>query len=312
MANFQHPELSIVAPFFNEEGVIGSFAKELRGVLEELGVPYEVIFVNDGSTDGSLSAIRNLGWAELKILNLVSNAGHQAALDAGYRAANGEFVVSMDSDLQHPPQLIPELYKTAKSQIVDVVYAVRSDRRKEKLFKRSSAGLYYSIMGKLTDIEVRKSAADFRLVSRRVLRILNSLTPGRQVFRLLIPSLGFPSASVPYVASERPVGRSKYTFRKMVGLSVQSVLQFSTQPLHFAVRVGVAFSLLALIGFLYVLFTFLNGNAIPGWASLISTLLVLFGLQFVVLGVIGVYIGQLVNLVQNRPTYLLQDEEADK
>jgi dolichol-phosphate mannosyltransferase len=312
MAKARIPELSIVSPFFNEEGVIGGFAQELRDVLEQLGVPYEVVFVDDGSTDGSVNVIRDLQWAELKTISLVFNSGHQAALDAGYRAATGEFVISMDSDLQHPPVLITQLYETAKTQKVDVVYAVRSDRKKEKLFKRLSAGLYYLIMGKLTEIEVRKSAADFRLVSRRVVTILNSLTPGRQVFRLLIPSLGFPSASVPYVASERPVGRSKYTFRKMVGLSVQSVLQFSTQPLHFAVRVGVAFSLLALLGFIYVLFTFLSGDALPGWASLISTLLILFGLQFVVLGVIGVYIGQLVNLVQNRPAYVLRDEEADK
>lgn len=306
------PELSIVAPFFNEEEVLEQFARELREVLEGLEVTYEVVFVNDGSTDASIEKLKNLAWAESRVVSLVSNSGHQSALDAGFRSATGNFLISIDCDLQHPTDLIPELYETAKSKSVDVVYAVRTERRKEKLFKRTTAAIYYSVMGRLTDVEVRKSAADFRLISRKVANVLNSLAPGRQVFRLLIPSLGFPSASIPYVAGERFAGSSKYTLRKMVSLSLQSVVQFSTRPLYFAIRVGIVFSLLALLGFLYVVVTFFSGQALPGWASLISTLLILFGLQFVVLGVIGAYLGQVVKLLQDRPAYLLKPEEKSE
>lgn len=309
MISISTPELSIVAPFFNEEEVLDKFARELRGVLESLGITYEVVFVDDGSTDGSIEKLKSLAWAESRVLSLLSNSGHQSALDAGFRSATGNFVISIDCDLQHPTDLIPELYETAKSQSVDVVYAVRTERHKEKLFKRTTAAIYYSVMGRLTDVEVRKSAADFRLISRKVADVLNSLAPGRQVFRLLIPSLGFPSASIPYVAGERFAGSSKYTVRKMVSLSLQSVVQFSTRPLYFAVRVGIVFSLLALLGFLYVVVTFFIGQALPGWASLISTLLILFGLQFVVLGVLGAYLGQVVKLLQDRPAYLLKPEE---
>jgi len=306
------PELSIVAPFFNEEEVLGRFARELKLVLESLRVTYEVVFVDDGSTDGSVRTLENLNWAQSRIVRLVSNSGHQSALDAGFRSATGEFVISMDCDLQHPTELIPALYKTAKTKSVDVVYAVRTERREERFFKRTSAAIYYFVMSRMTDIEVRKSAADFRLISKRVLDVLNGLAPGRQVFRLLVPSLGFASASIPYVAGERFAGSSKYTLRKMAALSLQSILQFSTRPLYFAVRVGVIFSFLALLGFLYVLLAFFSGQALPGWASLISTLLILFGLQFIVLGVFGAYLGEIVKLLQDRPAYLLKPDEKSK
>jgi len=304
------PELSIVAPFFNEEEVLAEFSSKLRASLDSLGVAYEVVFVDDGSTDGSKSVINSLNWAQAKTVSLLSNYGHQAALDAGFRASSGAYVISMDCDLQHPPELIQDLYKTAKSELVEVVYAVRTERRREGFFKRTTAAIYYFIMGRLTDVQVRKSAADFRLISRKVVEVLNSLMPGRQVFRLLIPSLGFPSASVSYVAGDRFAGTSKYTLRKMGSLSIESVLQFSTRPLYFATRIGVLVSLLALLGFLYVVVTFFSGQALPGWASLISTILILFGLQFVVLGVLGAYLGQVVKLLQDRPTYLVRDDES--
>jgi polyisoprenyl-phosphate glycosyltransferase len=300
-------DVTIVAPLFNEEQSIEEFLKLLRSVLDGMRVSYEVVLVDDGSTDSSLDLLQSLEWSQLRLISFVSNAGHQAALDAGYRSSVGDFVVTMDSDLQHPPEVIPELYKVALDSGVDVVYAVRPKRKEDGIFKRLTARAYYSVMGSLTDIDLQDSAADFRIVSRKVVTILNQLAPGRQVFRLLIPSLGFPSRAISYKASERFAGESKYGFRRMVGLSVDSVIQFSTKPLTLAIQMGVFVSILSLFGFAYVLLTYLSGNALQGWASLISTVLLLFGVLFVLFGIFGLYLATLVRQLQGRPPYIIKD-----
>jgi len=308
--NNKRPKLSIVAPVFNESESISKFCESLRGVMNSLGETYEVIFIDDGSTDGSFDKLSELDWPEMRVLGFVQNSGHQSALDAGYRAASGDYVVTLDSDMQHPPEMIPELYKVAVEQKVDVVYASRPDRGNEGVFKRTSAASFYWLIGKLTDLKIQPSAADFRLISKRVVQILNLLPPGGQVFRLLIPSLGFPSVTVAYKASPRFAGKSKYGIAKMTNLGIESILQFSVKPLHIAIRFGVAISILSLVGFAYVLLTFMFEGSVQGWSSLISALLLLFGSLFVFLGIFGSYLSILVKHAQARPPYLFRGEES--
>lgn len=307
-------DLSVVAPVYNESESIEAFCAELREVLDAMGVSYEVLFIDDGSTDDSVAIIRRFAWPQARVISFVSNAGHMAALDAGYRAALGRYVVSLDSDLQHPPGLIPNLFSTAVAGRLDVVYAVRDSRRSDGWFKKVSALAYYRLMRTLTDVDVHDSAADFRLISSRVITVIRSLPAGRQVFRLLIPSLGFPSATVGYLANPRFAGRSKYNFGRMLSLSNESIVGFTTKPLTFSIRLGLLVSGLAVLGFIYVLLAYFSGQALEGWASILATILLMFGILFVTLGVFGLYIGALVSASSGRPRYLIDetDEAAEQ
>lgn len=305
-------ELSVVVPLYNEAESILEFASQLREAVESIGVSYEIIFVNDGSTDRSVELIDRLGWPEIEVVNFVANAGHMAALDAGYRASAGKYVVSLDSDLQHPPALIPVLYAAARDKAVDVVYAVRTTRERDTIFKRTTAHVYYRMMRSLTDVDVQNSAADFRLISCRVVAVIRSLPMGQQVFRLLIPSLGFASETIPYVASDRFGGESKYSLRKMVNLSTNSVVAFTIKPLTISIRLGLLVALAAVMGFVYVIVTYLSGYALEGWASVLSTVLLMFGLLFVILGVFGLYLGTILQTLMARPDYIVSTSGLDR
>ena len=303
------PFLSVVVPVFNEAESLPEFVRQLTAALDVVGRPYEVLFVDDGSSDGSAEIIEGMGWRQARVIRFVVNAGHMAALDAGYRASAGRFVLSLDSDLQHPPELIPDLVDIAVAQQVDVVYAARATRDDDGWFKRVTARGYYRLMRSLTNLELEDSAADFRLISHRVVAVLRSLPPSGQVFRLLIPSLGFPSATLRYTAAPRFAGRSKYTVRNMVNLSVASVVGFTTKPLTLSIRVGVALSLIAVAGFVYVIVTYATGQALEGWASVISTILLMFGFLFMILGVFGLYLGAILRAVRAHPGYVVVDQE---
>ena len=306
------PTLSIVVPVYNEEESIGALSTQLRAVLDGMDERYEVIFVNDGSSDGSRAALASLGWKQARVVNFVSNSGHMAALDAGYRAAGGDWVLTMDSDLQHPPRLIPTMLDEARAHNVDVVYAVRDSRQQEGLLKRMAAPAYYRLMRGLTDVDVQDSAADFRLLSKRVVRILQQLPPGGQVFRLLVPSLGFPSRTITFPPDERFAGTTKYTFRKLIGLSSDSVLGFSTKPLTVSIRVGFVVSILAVLGFVFVTISYMTGHSVQGWASVFASILLLFGVLFVLLGVLGFYVGAILRQLLDRPRYIVDEHEPPR
>lgn len=304
--------LSVVVPVFNESEVLPLFLPNLKAVLDGMKIGYEVIFVDDGSRDDSSRIISDFGWKQSRVLKFVANAGHQAALQAGYKAAIGEWAVTLDADLQHPPQLIPELLATAKETSSDVVYGVRKDRSDDSWWKRTTARQYYKLARWLSGVDLTSSAADFRLVSRRVLNVINAIPDANLVFRLLIPSLGFPSAEVAFRASPRPAGKSKYTFYRMASLSVESIVGFSTKPLTLAINLGIFTTFLAFIGFIYAALTFYAGQSQTGWASLISTVLLLFGVLFVILGVHGLYIGAILKNTMFRPVYILENPSRNE
>jgi len=297
--------LSVVAPFYNEADGLRAFAEELRSACDALNLPYEVIMVNDGSTDGSLDALRDMSWPEGSVLDLVTNVGHQNAFDAGLRSSRGEWVVTMDADGQHPPSMIGVLLNAALAGDHEVVNAVAASRRKDGWFKRNSARAYYALMKMGSQVNFVENAADFRLMKRNVVDVLNQIQE-EKVFRLLVPSLGFRSTHVMYDVKERNFGTSKYTLRKMLRLAVSSLLSHSHLPLRWVTILGLATAGLAfsLLGF--ALLNYLLGNNVQGWTSVMVAVLLFGGVQLIALGVIGEYIIGLQKVVRQRPIFIVR------
>ncbi|MFI6261471.1 glycosyltransferase [Micromonospora sp. NPDC051006] len=296
--------LSVVVPMFNEEAVIPALVARLRPVLDGLEVGYEVLAVNDGSRDDTVALLsaHARDWPQLRVVRLRRNSGHQAALTAGLHRARGAWVVSLDADLQDPPEAIAEMLRLAREG-ADVVYGVRVDRRTDTFFKRHTARAYYRLMRRIVGAEVPAQAGDFRLVSREVVETLRRLPERTPVYRLLVPALGFPSAEVPYVRAARTAGETKYPLPKMLALAWNSVADFSAAPLRLATWLGAVSFLgcLALIGF--GIAAHLRGVTIPGWTSTFVAVLLLGGVQLVCLGLLGEYVGRIYATVQNRPTF---------
>jgi glycosyltransferase involved in cell wall biosynthesis len=307
------PTLSVVVPMYNEEEVIGLFTDRLRPVLDGLGVRYEVLCVDDGSRDrtAELLEIARAAWPQLRIVRLRRNCGHQAALTAGLDRATGAYVATIDADLQDPPEVIATMLERARRDAVDVVYGVRVDRSSDSHGKRWTAGLYYRLMRRLAGNQVPDQAGDFRLLSRAAVDALRSLPEQHRVYRLLIPWLGFPSASVSYARAERAAGTTKYPLTRMVRLAFDSITNFSAAPLRIATWLGVlgfAVSLVLLAG---AVVAFLGGWTVPGWASLLVAVGFLGAIQLLCLGMLGEYVGRLFTAVQGRPTYFIASDTRD-
>ncbi|WP_262282202.1 glycosyltransferase family 2 protein [Micromonospora sp. MA102] len=306
------PALSVVVPMFNEEAVLPLLAVRLRGVLDGLGEAYEVVAVDDGSTDATPAALAALrvGWPELRVLRLRRNSGHQAALHAGLLRARGAYVVSIDADLQDPPEVIVELLRRARADGVDVVYAVRADRSRDTRFKRWSAGGYYRLVRRLVGEQVPAQAGDFRLLGRAAVEALRELPERSPVLRLVVPWLGFPSAEVTYERQERAAGRTKYPLSRMAGLAAESVTSFSAAPLRVATWLGLAG--VAVCGVLVVaaLLAWFAGATVTGWPSLYVAILFLGAVQLLCLGLLGEYVARIYTAVQGRPAYLVAGDSA--
>jgi dolichol-phosphate mannosyltransferase len=239
---------------------------------------------------------------------LAYHVGPQTALTAGLDHADGDYVVTMDADLQDPPELIPVLLERAVAERVDVVYARRSDRSKDSRFKRWTAAAYYDVVRRTADVDLPDNVGDFRLLSRRVVLALRMLPERHPVYRLLIPWLGFPSAVVDHRRDVRAAGTTKYPLRKMIGLAWNSLSSFTTSPLNVATTVGASAAVLALAGAAFVVVSFLLGHTVPGWASVSVAVMFLAAVQLLCLGVLGAYVGRIYEQVQNRPMYRVAHE----
>ncbi|GAA2491223.1 glycosyltransferase family 2 protein [Winogradskya humida] len=304
--------LSVVVPMYNEEAVIPALIERLRPALDGLGVSYEVVAVDDGSADRTAQLLFEHGrtWPELRLVKLRHNSGHQAALTAGLHRSLGEWVVSIDADLQDPPETIAEMLSTAREHGLDVVYGVRSDRSTDTFFKRHTAGAYYKLMRRMVGADVPSQAGDFRLLSREVVDVLKVLPERTPVYRLLVPSLGFSSGKVAYAREKRAAGETKYPLRKMVALAWDSAANFSAAPLRIATWLGaIAFAAcIALMIFGVVVYS--NGTVIPGWTSLFLAVLLLSAVQLICLGLLGEYVARIYKTVQNRPTFHIGFDSA--
>jgi dolichol-phosphate mannosyltransferase len=302
------PDLSIVVPVYNEELGIVEFANQLKMNLDQLQMQYEVIFINDGSTDSTQDKIESIKWDELKSFEFQFNAGHMKALEAGFEKSTGKLVLTMDSDLQHPPKYIKNFIEKQKETNADVVYGIRDLRKEDSLFKRTTARFYYGLVRKLSGINLRTNAADFRLITKNVRDVLVDLQEENKVFRLLIPSLGYKESEVLFQADKRVFGISKYGIKKMGLLALSSVLSFSIKPLRWAIWIGLWAVVLSLVWISYVLIAQFQGWVIQGWSSLIAAVILFAGVQLLLLGIVGQYIGQIYVSQQKRPKYLFKNK----
>ena len=301
------PELSIVVPVFNEEDVLPLLAQRLRPVADGLGASYEVVTVDDGSTDSTAVVLQRIRreWPELRVVRLRANAGHQAAISAGLAVARGDYVVTLDADLQDPPEVIAQMLAVAREERVDVVYGVRSDRSTDSAFKRVSARAFYRVIRLLSGTHAQSDAGDYRMMSRATVEAVNALPEHNRVLRFIVPALGFPSASVPYKRDERAAGRSKYPLAKMVRLSIDSVTGFSIAPLRAATWLGLTGGLAAVALLVYALVAQLVGHTLPGWTSTVVAVAGVGAVQLLCLGILGEYVGRMYAMMQARPTYFI-------
>jgi dolichol-phosphate mannosyltransferase len=301
--------LCVVAPFYNEEEIADRFYEALRDELLLLeNIDYRLVFVDDGSTDRTLERLNDIADRDeaVSVLSLSRNFGHQMALTAGLDHAQGDAVVVMDSDLQHPPALIRSMVEFWREGN-DIVSAVRQQSAGASWFKRSTASLFYWLAGRLSDTPIVPGACDFCLLSRVAHEALLTMRERHRFLRGMVAWLGFRRAFVPFDAPARTAGRSKYTLSKMIRLALDGMFSFSAVPMAIASRVGSIVLLAAACYLAYVLGRYcLVGDLISGWSSLICTVLILNGMQLIFIGLIGEYLARTFDEAKGRPLYLLK------
>lgn len=303
-------DLSVVAPAFNEAPVLPAFVARVLAVLDGLDCEAELVIVDDGSCDGTWEAINEATAADRRVrgIRLSRNFGHQAALTAGLAAADGDAVVTLDADLQHPPEVIAELLATAREGY-DVVCAVRSPDDAEGPFKRLSAKLFYFTLNKLTSLELPEGAADFRYMSRRVVNVLLSMPERHRFLRGMTRWAGFQQTFIQYNRGDRHAGSSKYGFGKMMLLAWDAVTSFSAIPLRVAGMLGVAVSLLGWAYLLYAICVHVfTHQTVSGWTSVTAAVVLLGGVQLICLGIFGQYLGRMYEDIKGRPLFLIADD----
>ncbi|SDZ37923.1 dolichol-phosphate mannosyltransferase [Micromonospora pattaloongensis] len=308
------PVLSVVVPMYNEEEALPIMAHRLRAVLDGMGERYEVVAVDDGSVDRTAELVHELraDWPELRMVRLQRNSGHQAALLAGLMRADGQYVVSIDADLQDPPEVIPEMLRRARNEALDVVYGVRADRSTDTAFKRGTAAAYYRLMRRLAGRHVPAQAGDFRLLSRAAVETLRALPERTPVLRIVVPWLGFASGEVSYLRGERAAGETKYPLSRMVRLAADSVTSFSAAPLRLPTWLGLGTMALSTVLVGYAVAGYLSGRTVAGWASLFAAVLFFGAVQLLCLGLLGEYVGRIYTALQGRPAYLVAEDSADR
>lgn len=300
--------LSVVVPAYNEQEVLPEFQRRMLATLRGLGCAYEIVYVNDGSRDTTLEVMHRLRAEDacVSVVDLSRNFGKEIALTAGLDQAVGDAIVAIDADLQDPPELIPELVRQWQAGY-DMVYARRTVRDGEGWFKKLTAKLFYRLVRRLTRIDMPADTGDFRLLSRRALDALLRLREQHRFMKGLFAWVGFPSVAVPYRRDARFAGTTKWNYWKLWNLAVEGLTSFTIGPLKLATYIGFV---VASFGFLYaatiVYRTLLHGDPVPGYPSLMVTVLFLGGVQLVAIGTLGEYVGRIFNEVKGRPLYLLK------
>jgi glycosyltransferase involved in cell wall biosynthesis len=301
--------IDIVVPAFNEAENIPELVSRIRTVLAPLPYSYSVMIVDDGSTDNTLSLLRAMAANDphLKYISLSKNFGHQNAIKAGLDHTKADCVITMDGDLQHPPELIPVLLKHWEEGY-EVVYTIRKeDEGHLGYFKRKSSNVFYRIMNGLANIKIEKGSADFRLLSKRVVYILRGMEEHELFYRGLVKWIGFRQIGIDYHAEERKSGKSKYSLVKMIRFGLQGITSFSTKPLYIAAYLGLIFSLLSLLYIPYALLSYFFGHTVSGWVSIIVTISFFGGMQLSILGIIGLYLGKIFMQGKKRPQYIIKE-----
>ena len=303
-------ELSIIVPCYNEEAVLRECHRRLSGVLDGMGEPYECVYVDDGSRDATWLELRELEReypGKVVAVALSRNFGHQPAVSAGLTLARGKAVVIIDSDLQDPPELIPDMVKLWR-QGNDVVYGVRESREGESQFKIITAKWFYRVINRLSDVAIPSDTGDFRLIDRRVVEVMTSMPERHRLLRGICSWVGFVQVPFPYKRAARFAGVTKYPFKKMLALAGDGILSFSVVPLRMLTIAGLFTAVLSIIGILYALIArIFTHEWVAGWATLFIGLLFFSGMQMICLGIMGEYIGRIYTEVKQRPLFVIKD-----
>jgi len=300
--------ISIVVPVFNEQDVILEFHRRLSIVIDQLAVPAEIIYVNDGSSDHTLSILTTLQTQDNRVglINLSRNFGKEIALTAGLDHVSGQAAIVIDADLQDPPELIPELIREWKNGY-DVVYAQRSTRNGDSLAKRATAYLFYRLIQKVSRVSIPADTGDFRLLSRRALSSLKQLREQHRFMKGLFAWIGYPQKAVPYQRDPRFAGTTKWNYWKLWNFALEGITSFTTAPLKIASYLGLISALGAFFyGIYIVLLTMSSGNSVPGYPSLLVVILFFGGVQLFSIGVLGEYLGRMFDETKNRPIYIVE------
>lgn len=308
MNNTSSKHFSIVIPLLNEIGNIPILYQSLINVLEKITIDYEIIFVDDGSKDGSFECINEISKQNKRVLgiSLSRNFGHQIALTAGIEHSSGEFVVTMDADMQHPPEVIIDLYKKQQEGF-DIVNTIRTETADSSRFKRVSSNWFYKIINHLSDIHIEPAAADFRLMNRKAVNAFLTIKERDRFTRGLISWMGFKQITIPYMALSRFSGKSKYSIAKMFRFAADGITSFSAKPLRVSFFAGLIVSLIGLLYAIYAIFIYLAHKTIPGWTSILVSILIIGGMQLISIGIIGEYLARVFNEAKNRPLYLIKE-----
>jgi glycosyltransferase involved in cell wall biosynthesis len=301
--------VSIIVPVFNEEENLVPLLQRLFEALE-YDKNFEVLFVDDGSTDGTIEKLRLLShqYSTVRYLSFSRNFGHQCALRAGLMHADGDCVISLDADLQHPPEVIPEMIARWREGF-EIVLAVRSQDNSLPFLKRLTSRLYSRTINSLADIHLEECAADFRLLDRKVVSLLQSLPEGNLFLRGIVDWVGFKKSIIRYRQADRFSGTTKYSLRKMIRLAMQGITAFSVRPLRLATLLGLIIAGFASMYALYAVFIYVfTDRTVTGWTSLIVSVLFLGGMQMFLLGIIGEYLGRLFMESKRRPDYIIREK----
>ncbi len=305
------PTYSLVVPAYNEEGVIAELAIHLANVMDALDGDAETILVDDGSRDRTYELMREVADRDprFRLVRLSRNFGHQIALTAGVDLAAGDAVIVMDADLQDPPEVVLELAKRWREGY-DVVYAVRGVREGETHFKRSTATAFYRAFNRISKVQVPVDVGDFRLVDRRTLDVFNRMRESNRFVRGMFSWIGLRQTGVTYTRRERFAGETKYPLRKMLAFAATGVISFSSAPLRAALNLGFIVSGLSFVLAVWSIIVKLSGlYQVPGWTSIVVVTTFIGGIQLIVLGVIGEYIGDIHDEVKRRPLYVVSELE---
>jgi len=309
MNSNRQPLISIVVPAYNEEAVLSQFHQTISKVLSQLPLDFEIVYINDGSTDGTLNIIKELGQSDnqVTLIDLSRNFGKEIALSAGLQNAAGDAVVVIDADLQDPPELIPELIREWQNGY-DVVYAQRTHRKGESLLKRTTAHLFYRIIQRISKISIPEDTGDFRILSRRAVNALNTLGEQHRFMKGLFAWIGYKQKAVQYQRDPRFAGETKWNYRKLWNFALDGITSFTIAPLKISTYLGLLTAASAFAyGIYMVINTLIYGNPVPGYPSLIVIVLVMGGVQLVAIGILGEYLGRIFNETKRRPLYFINE-----
>lgn len=301
-------KVAFLIPVCNEEKNIPVLLSSLRNEMQNTGYLYSFNFIDDGSSDNTLAVLKETAASHTDVfyISLSRNFGHQNALKAGIDQVEADCTIMMDADLQHPPSFVP-LLLAKWEEGNDIVYTIRKDHREIAMLKRKTSSLFYQVINNLSDIELEEGTADFRLLDRKVMNVLRNLNESDIFLRGLVKWMGFTQSGIEYTPGIRTEGKTKYTIKRMIRFALQGITSFSIKPLYIAVYLGFLFSLVALLYLPYVFYSYYFGHTISGWASLIATIAFFAGIQLMILGIIGIYIGKLFMQSKQRPHYIVKE-----